>query len=366
MKYNTETFIEKGNKIHYNKYDYSLVNYKKSSIKVKIICPTHGVFEQTPNNHIRNNNPRGCPKCVGKNKTNNEFIIEANKIHNSKYDYNKINYINAKTPIIIKCPIHGEFKQKPNNHLNGWGCKKCGGNDKLTTEEFIKKANKVHRNRYDYSLVDYVDSHTKVKIICKEHGKFTQKPNNHLMGNNCPKCIKILHAENRTLSTTEFIIKANEIHNNKYDYSKTTYTKSKNRVKIICPTHGIFTQIAGSHLSGSGCPNCNESKGELKIKKAFKKYNIEYIFQKSFDDCRNKNNRKLKFDFYLPKQNILIEYDGRQHYEPIEYFGGRNSFKTLNEHDNIKNTYAKINNIILIRISYQQYNEIETIVKNIQ
>lgn len=366
MKYNTETFIIKGNEIHHNKYNYSLVDYKKSNIKIKIICPIHGIFEQTPNNHIRNNNPRGCPKCAGKNKTNNEFIIEANKIHNNKYEYNKTNYINVKTPIIITCPIHGDFNQKPNNHLNGWGCKTCGGNNKLTTEEFILKANKIHKNRYDYSLVKYIGSHTKIKIICKEHGKFEQKPNNHLMGNNCPKCGIISQQNNKKLTNLEFINKANKIHNNKYDYSLVKYIKSDVNIKIICPKHGIFKQKAGQHLSGRGCPNCNESKGELKIKEVLEKYNIEYIFQKSFDNCLNKNNRKLKFDFYLIKQNILIEYDGKQHYESIEYFGGKNSFKTLNEHDNMKNRYAKMNKIKLIRIPYHQYNEIEMIIKNIR
>lgn len=360
MKYDTTTFIEKAKEIHGNKYDYSLVEYIKSNIKIKINCPIHGVFEQTPVSHIRNNKPRGCPSCSGKNKTTKQFITEANKTHN-KYDYSKVKYINATTLITITCPIHGDFKQKPSSHLSGWGCKICGGNNKSTTEEFIKKANIIHDNRYDYSKVNYIDSHTKIVITCPIHGDFEQKPNNHLNGANCFKCIKIIHAEQRTFSTNEFIKKANQIHNNKYDYSKSIYTKSKNRIKIICPKHGIFIQNAGSHLSGHGCPNCNESKGELKIKQILDKKNIVYVFQKTFNECRNKNNRKLKFDFFLPEQNILIEYDGKQHYEPIEYFGGLNSYEKLNKYDKIKNNFTKSNNIQLIRIPYNNYDNINKI-----
>lgn len=361
MKYDTISFTEKAKMINKDKYDYSLVNYIKSNIKIKIICPVHGIFEQTPVSHIRNNKPRGCPSCSGKNKTTKQFIDKAKIIHKNKYDYSKVEYVNATSLITIICPIHGDFKQKPSSHLSGWGCKICGGNNKSTTEEFIIKANKIHNNKYSYSKVNYNGSHTKIIIICYIHGDFKQKPNNHLNGANCPKCGIISQQKNKILTKSEFVKKANKIHNNKYDYNKTIYCKSKDNVKIICPIHGIFIQKPNSHLSGHGCPNCYESKGKLKIKQLLDEENIDYVFQKSFDDCRNKNNRKLKFDFYLPKQNMLIEYDGKQHYEPIEYFGGQNSFKIIQEYDKIKNSYVKNNNIKLIRISYQNYNDIDKI-----
>ena len=276
-----------------------------------------------------------------------------------------VKYINAITPIIITCPIHGDFKQKPSSHLSGWGCKICGGNNKLTTEEFIIKANKIHNNGYNYSKVNYIGSHDKIVITCSIHGDFKQKPNNHLNGANCPKCGNISQQKNKTLTNLNFIKKANYVHKNKYDYSKTIYSKSRNRIKIICPKHEIFIQNAGSHLSGHGCPNCNESKGELKIKQLLEQENINYEFQKTFNDCVNKNNRKLKFDFYLPNQNILIEYDGKQHYEPIQYFGGQNSFKLVKEYDEIKNNYVINKNIKLIRIPYYNYNNLNSILLNI-
>lgn len=361
VRYNTKIFINKANKKHINKYDYSLSNYINSLIPLKIICVKHGIFEQTPVSHLRG---RGCPLCSGKNKTTKQFISEAKLIHNNTYDYSKVKYINATTPIIVICPIHGDFKQKPSSHLSGWGCKMCGGNNKLTTEEFINKANKIHNNKYNYTSVKYVNSHTKVNITCLIHGDFKQKPNNHLNGANCPKCGKISQRKNKKLTKLKFIEKSNCVHNNKYNYCETKYSASRNKIKIICPKHGIFIQNAGSHLSGHGCPNCNESKGELKIKKLFNKKKVNYVFQKTFNECRNQNNRKLKFDFYLPEHNILIEYDGKQHYKPIEYFGGSNSFKKLNEYDGIKNDFAKSNKIKLIRISYQDYDNIDKILLN--
>ena len=156
-RYNTEIFIDKANKKHNKKYDYKLVNYIDSISPIKIICPIHGIFTQTPVGHLRG---RGCSSCAGKNKTTKQFINEANIIHNNKYDYSKVNYVNATTPIIITCPIHGDFKQKPSSHLLNYGCIICGGNKNLTTDEFIEKANKIHNNRYNYSKVNYINSKT--------------------------------------------------------------------------------------------------------------------------------------------------------------------------------------------------------------
>ena len=271
-----------------------------------------------------------------------------------------VKYVNANTFVKIICPKHGIFKQKAYLHLQKYGCQICGNSIKLTTETFIKKAKELHGDKYDYSLVEYVGSHDKIKIICPNHGIFEQKPNNHLSGSNCYKCMKIITSNNRILNTNNgFIKKARNIHGNKYDYSLVNYTKNKSKINIICLEHGIFKQTITSHISGHGCPDCNISKGEIKIKEILDMKNIEYIFQKSFDDCKNENNRKFKFDFYLPKENILIEYDGKHHYEPIEYFGGLESLKIRKKYDIIKNGYAKNNNIILIRIPYYDYKLID-------
>jgi len=128
---------------------------------------------------------------------------------------------------------------------------------KLTTKELIDKAQQVHGNRYDYSKVNYYNSHTKVTIICPEHGEFEQTPNNHLNGCGCPKCGLNIIKNNRKPLQLKFINNANIIHNNKYDYSKVIYEGSKIKISIICPEHGEFKQSPNSHLKGNGCPKCS-------------------------------------------------------------------------------------------------------------
>jgi len=182
----TEEFIEKTKAIHGDKYDYSLVDYKNNKIRVKIVCPEHGPFEQSPNNHLQG---KGCPGCSGNIKlTTEKFIKKAKAVHGNKYDYSLVEYKNAKTKVKIVCRVHGSFKQTPHGHLKGYGCPECGGSKRLTTEKFIKKAKAVHGNKYDYSLVEYKNTYTKVKIICPIHGIFEQTPGSHLNGCGCPKC----------------------------------------------------------------------------------------------------------------------------------------------------------------------------------
>lgn len=116
------------------------------------------------------------------------FIWKTIQVHGYKYDYRKVEYKGSKTKVCIICKEHGEFYQKPNDHLNGQGCPICANNVKLTTESFTKKAEIAHKNLYDYSKVDYVDSQTKICIICKKHGEFWQVPAKHLYGQSCPTC----------------------------------------------------------------------------------------------------------------------------------------------------------------------------------
>ena len=154
------------------------------------------------------------------------------------------------------CPIHGEFEQIPYKHLRYRGCPKCGGTKKITTAEFIKRAKEIHRDRYDYSKVDYKDSQTKITIICPVHGKFEQIPASHLQGKGCYKCGLVSRSDLRRNSIDDFIEKAKDIHCDKYNYSKVDYKNSYTKVTIICPVHGEFEQSPGNHLQGSGCYKC--------------------------------------------------------------------------------------------------------------
>ena len=130
---------------------------------------------------------QNCPKCA-KTSDAQTFIEKANKIHNNKYDYSKVVYKNNREKIIIICPIHGEFYQRPSNHLEGRGCHACGGFLKRTTEEFVEKAKKIHGDKYNYSKVDYKGVLEKITIVCPIHGEFNQFPFHHLSGSGCPIC----------------------------------------------------------------------------------------------------------------------------------------------------------------------------------
>ena len=226
---------------------------------------------------------------------------------------------------------------------------------KLTTSRFIEKAIAVHGDRYDYSKVVYCDSKKKIEIVCKTHGSFFQRPNNHWEGQQgCPVC-----AGNIQLTTEIFIYRANEIHGEKYDYSKATYVNNKTKIAIICAIHGIFQQTPNSHLCGSGCFACRESSGERKIANYLDKKGLRFEREKRFESCKLK--RSLPFDFYIADSNILIEFDGRQHFQVISYFGGDDTFALNSKKDNIKTKWAFDNGYKLIRIPYMEKDNIELI-----
>lgn len=203
-KLSKESFVAKANNIFENKYDYSKVNYVNSSTLVDIICPIHGMFKKTPNHHL---NGQGCPICAKiarvekKTLSNEEFIEKARKVHGDKYDYSKTNYTGRRKLVTIICPIHGEFKQIANNHLQGEGCPICGkekvANDKrISFEEFAKKAKDVHGDKYEFDKNSFVKSKVKMTVYCKKCGNsFRITPNDILSGYGCPKC-NSSHLEN--------------------------------------------------------------------------------------------------------------------------------------------------------------------------
>ena len=195
-------FISRAREKFGDKYDLSGVNYVNNKTKVDIICPEHGLFQIRPAAFINGN---GCPKCASKiagvkrgkkqRMTMDAFVKKAKAIHGNKYDYSKVIYNGANEKIRIICPEHGEFLQRPGNHLNGDGCPKCANerksiNKTKSTEDFIEEARAIHGNKYDYSKVKYNGAHEKVCIICPEHGEFWQTPFNHINDHGCPKCVR--------------------------------------------------------------------------------------------------------------------------------------------------------------------------------
>ena len=352
MKKTNKQFIEEANIRHDFKYDYSKTQYINKREKVCIICPIHGEFWQEASSHLKG---CGCPKC-GKESSQKrqslnteQFIERAKKVHGNKYDYSKTEYINSSTKVCIICPIHGEFWQRPTEHLRGRGCKKCGDlsvgikNSRITTDEFIERAKKIHGDKYDYSKTEYISPRKKICIIDKEFGEFWMMPYAHLNGQGCPsrRGEKISKANSK--SKKKFIEDAIQIHGDKYDYSKVEYKGAFEKVCIICPKHGEFWQRPTEHLSGCGCPICKSSHLEMEIKNWLDNNNVEYVYQ-----YRNKIFGLQSLDFYLPKYNIAIECQGEQHFRPVKYFGGIKEYNKVKKLDKIKKEICDNNNIKLI------------------
>lgn len=253
-KLTTEEFIEKAKKVHGDKYCYDFVIYEKFNKPIKIECKKHGIFEQEPGVHLKGSN---CPKCRREKsrKTIEEFLQEANKIHNNKYKYDISNYITTTTPIIIICEKHGTFYQTPAAHLSGAGCKKCYLESKsLTQEEFIKRSLSLYcNNEFDHSFVKYIKYDTNIILKCNTCNKFFERtPNTHLLKCNCPFC------SNKKSDREQFINKAIKIHGDTYGYSQVKYKGHNKKIIIICKIHGPFEQTPSVHLSGCGCQKCGD------------------------------------------------------------------------------------------------------------
>jgi len=338
-------FIEKARLLHGDKYDYSKVEYVNALSKIIIICKQHGEFTQKPNNHISLKN--GCPKCVGRNRTTEEFILKSKIIHGDTYDYSKVEYVKSHTKVIIICKIHGEFQQTPDRHTNQkQGCKICGDVKgslirTSTTEEFIEKSIKFHGNKYDYSKVVYINNHFKVIIICKIHGEFQQIPNSHLSGEGCRECQYLNNGNKFRKSQDDFIKKAIEIHGDKYNYSKVDYLTCMIKVIIICKIHGDFEQTPLAHTGHqqSGCPKCNLqfhiSKKQIQwLEFISKMHNIIIQHGENNEEYKIPNTR-FKADGYCQETNTIYEFHG-------DYWHGNPYIYDVNEKTYFNKTFGEL------------------------
>ncbi len=342
----TEEFISASKAIYGEKYDYSKVEYRGNKSKVCIICPEHGEFWTTPNNHLKNH---GCPKCSGNYGIDlNYFLKKADERFHGKYDYSKVEWKGYQRKVCIICPEHGEFWQTPDRHLKSLGCPKCSGRY-LDQDFFIEKSRLVHGDKYDYSKVIYSNSQTKVCIVCPKHGEFWIKPNGHLQGHGCRLCYNESASSRLTKSATDFLSIAQTVHKGKYDYSEIEYVNRRIPVKIICPKHGPFLQTPKAHIRGAGCPMCNNSLLEDTITSLLIRNNIPFIPQKTFDWL--KYNGTLHLDFYLYEHNIVIECQGIQHFKPVDYFGGEPGYKENKKRDTIKKALCEKRGLRVIYFS---------------
>lgn len=350
MKINKENFIEKVKCIHGNKFDYSKAEYNGANKKICIICPTHGEFWQTPNNHLHG---QGCPLCsrCKQSSTIEDFIEKAKAVHGNKYDYSEVNYTNNSTKVCIICPVHGEFWMTPNAHLSAkHNCPKCTHQSyKYSLKEFTQQIKAKYPN-IDICSTQYCSKNDNGIFICNcidedgnKHGFFEKKYIDALR-NGCPKCGKYAK-----LNEKIFAEKANKIHNGKYDYSKVKYVGNEIKVRVICPIHGEFLQTPHSHLRGTGCPLCSKENNinETSLYQYIKSnISIEVIREKKFEWLGRKS-----LDIFIPQIKVAIEYQGEQHFEPIEFYGGINSYKETAARDVEKYNLCKENGIRLLYFS---------------
>lgn len=300
-----------------------------------------------------------------KKLTTNDWIIKARQFHGNKYDYSKVNYIDAKTKVCIICPEHGEFWQTPDAHARknkAQGCPKCKIENlkeiqSLTPEEFTNRANKIHNNFYTYDNCNYVSMRSIINITCPIHGKFSQLASNHISGKGCLECGKLKTSNKLKLSQEDYINRVKKLHPD-YNYSETIYTGMTNSIKYVCPKHGVIEQNAADHYySEAGCPKCNQSKGENLVARYLDINNVNYIQQYKVEVPENIRKSKYIFvDFYLPEYNCFIEYNGIQHYNPVKQFGGKLKFEEQKIRDLYLKEYCNINNINLLEIPYNTTN----------
>ena len=354
LNMNLDWFIKRSKDKWGDKYDYSLVDYKNCKEKVKIIYNKTGeIFEQTPSNHL-NYAPENIKikktkedieepelnskKYVEVNEkpkyTTDDFIYESKLKWGDKYDYSLVEYKNSRTKVkIIYDGI--VYEQTPVSHL------KYPPERFMNQEIFLIKAKRKWGDKYDYSLLEYKNSRTKVKIIY-DGIVYEQYPIDHL-----------IYEPDNKLTKKEFIERSLEIHSNKYNYDKVEYENDNKGVIIICPIHGEFKQTPNIHLRGSGCEKCSDYFGEEEISKFLDKFSIKYERGYKFKE----SSYTIRFDFYIPFARTVIEFYGIQHFQPVDNFGIE-AYERLKNNDKIKNDYCEENYINTIIIRYDQIDDI--------
>ena len=353
-------------------------------------------------------------------KTKEEIIKNLKNIYGDKYGYELIRDITSKEKVELVCPKHGIFKSRYDHLLNGCGCQECRKENRCQEkwEDFIVKARKIHGDKYEYTKdEDFTGVTSKVKIICPKHGEFKQQGINHIAGQGCPKCYHEKMTGKYKMTTKEFIEEAKKIHGDRYDYSKTEYAGKKNKLKIICPKHGEFEQVAYDHLRGFGCEKCKYDKNRLTkdefIERAKKIHGDKYSYEKvsyvnnhtpiivtckkhgdfrtlpswilmglGCPDCkflrleaevekrlieenikyiRHANVRTLPWlgrqsvDFYLPEKNIAVECQGVQHFKPDKrHTNPVEQYKNQVERDERKRSLCQKNGIKLLYFTHEK------------
>ncbi len=372
-KLTTESVIALLEEKYPNKFDYSKFQYTKAADKVTLICKDCGLEFQTTYNILRKGK-HGCPNCYRQStkRSKEDLLNIIEKYYPNKYDYSKVNYINTRTPIVLICKqCKKEFSLKPQDIIRNYIKELCPNCRK---EQEIQNNYKQFLHRLEASSLHIIPSNNNfrtykqpMEFTCTKCGHHFKSTPDHILNSyiGCPICAEQSRRKARTHTTEQFIKDAQKVHGNFYNYDKTFYLGCHKKLTVTCPKHGDFVVCAGDHLQGSGCPKCSQTKGEQLVQTYLDKYKIDYQIQFIIKDSIF-HRKFVRVDFYIKSLNTIIEFNGIQHYKPIDYFGGEQRFKEQIERDNDLRQYCKVNNINLIEINYlKSKDEIEEIIKTL-
>jgi hypothetical protein len=307
-RFTREQIIAKFVKVHGDRYDYSLVDYKGCGQYITIVCKEHGPFPQMPESHYSGHGCRACYEERANWIDADNFIQKAKSVHGDKYDYALVKFVDIYTEVVVICRDHGPFNQKPKYHINNQsGCLHCRDPvviDRVALfDRFVKAARKIHGLKYEYDLDVFVNMSTKTLITCKKHGKWPTTPTLHVSKKQgCKRCAD----EAQSHSTEWFIKEAKKIHGDRYDYSLVEYTTKTKYVSIICRVHKAFPQTPHCHLLGHGCRRCKhfvskpetEWLDELGIPNEYRQKTLSV------------DSRRCRVDAYDPTTNTVYEFYG--------------------------------------------------------
>lgn len=375
--------IEKMNQTHNFKYDYSNSFWKTKKDTIKIICPIHGEFLQKLDAHVSGKECSKCGKIKARksrlaNYTHEDFMKDILKVHGNKYDYGGTRYISKKSKISVICKIHGEFLIPAFSHLNGINCPLCVKEASVKSrtmnpEDFFNKCKVIHDNKYIYERNSYKTMTKTIIYFCQIHGKKTQQAQSHLKGSGCNECAELERRNTRrTNAEIAFWEQVKEFGvSNKYDLSKFKYMGAFKKSIAICKKHGEFKISADNLKRGKGCRKCRESIGEKIISEWLSFNKIEFIDEAIAnhyfgDSLFVADIKRTKYDFLLPKEKMILEFDGEQHFTYADFKGKRtqksyDEWLTSLKRDDLKDELAHNSGYKVIRIPFWERDNIEDI-----
>lgn len=344
-----------------DRFDYTHLPESIKRAVETIICKKHGKLELIPRDHLRSKH--GCPHCASEyvikptERINRGFIQKAKKKHRNGFDYSLVELeTEPGAKVDIVCPEHGVIKVTLKSHLHSkTGCWDCGfekGTKKRvkynTLDDVIKEAVKAHGERYTYLNYDRVNR--TVTYLCVDHGKVVQGMDQHFLGKGCSRCFY----DGFRITPESFMERVHVVHPEGYTYDLIELRTVNQNIEITHECGRVYSGRVSNHLNGQGCMRCKSSSfGEDRIRDYLKLNQVEAIEQYRIEGY------PYRYDFYIPEINVLVEYDGQQHFKPVEFFGGVKALRETKRRDRLKNKIASRYGYTLIRLNYKQFDNIE-------